>query len=209
MNWIFAGLLMSLPIVLGELLAGKFKTKEHARKFVHVSAGLCAALLPLLLDFKQIAILALIFTPPMIIARKKSLMASMSGMKRKTYGDVLFAPGIAAIAFWVQTIEVYLFGILVMALADSLAGMIGSKYGNKKFKIYASEKSFAGSFAFFAVTMVIGTLIIASSSLGFGQLGTLFLISTLLTLEEAALPYGLDNLFIPPSAGVLFGLFII
>lgn len=209
MNWILAGLIMSLPIGIGELLVKRFKRKEDARKFVHISAGLCAASLPILLDLNQIAILALVFTPPMIIAKKKSLMASMSGVKRRTYGEILFSIGVASVAFWVQRVEMYLFGILVMALSDGFASVVGSRFGKKKFKIFIAEKSYIGSLAFFLITLAVGIVLIAAYELGYEHIGVLLLISAAITLEEASLPYGLDNLFVPLIAALLFSVFIV
>ena len=101
MHWLFAIALMSVPLVVGEMMKKQFQDlpPELSRKFVHITAAVCAAFLPLLLSLKQISLLAIAMTPGMLYMHHKGTLRSMSSRSQRSYGDVFFGLGCAGAAF--------------------------------------------------------------------------------------------------------------
>lgn len=105
---------------------------------------------------------------------------------------------------------------LVLGISDPAAAFIGRKYGKKKFNFTSDEKSIFGSTVFFGLTFflqlffylfLIKTLLQNESLISNIETSyLLFFISSalILTITEAFCSKGLDNLFIPLTAGILF-----
>ncbi len=90
----------------------------------------------------------------------------------------------------------------MLGFSDALASLVGSRFGKHHFLIINNKKTFEGSTAFFFTTILILFF------LGiFGTLGVI--LSLLLTLFEAVLVFGLDNLVVPVIAALLFKLFFL
>ena len=91
--------------------------------------------------------------------------------------------------------------LLVMSISDSVAALIGVKYG--KTKIYGN-KSLEGSFSFFLSTLIILYIFMPSFS-SFEYV----IISILITLVELFSFYRInDNLTIPVFSAILLKYFI-
>lgn len=195
-------------LIIGKLLSklDKFHP-EHSRKFIHISAGIAAAALPFFLGFGQIVILAAVFTPPMILTKHKKLMSALAQVKRKTFGEVFFSVGVLLTALLFPHIEAYVFGILVMALADGFASVLGARFGKRGYTVFGQKKTFFGSGVFFVVTVSIGlAMLLAVDRSIDSSIVPLVFVSGILAYEEALLAYGADNIFIPVTAAGLYQL---
>ena len=209
-NYIYATLLIASTVVTGELLCKYSRLKaEYNRKFIHITAGVATAAMPLLLNFGQIVILASFFTPLIALSYWKKLLCVHTGVKRKTYGEILFPAGVVLTAFLFPQLGLYLFGILIMVLADGLAGIVGSEFSRRKYTVLGQTKSFLGSATFFVVSLTIGLVLMIILNIPASSLLPLVAIVSLLTLGEAVLHYGLDNLLIPVAAAGLFQLAVL
>ncbi len=98
-------------------------------------------------------------------------------------------------------------GIFPMAYGDSLAALIGFKYGTTKFRVY-EEKSIQGSIGMFVGSMLSLSLgmLYFSGLYGFSfvaQLVPILSVSVITTILEAVSPKGIDNVLVP-----LFGAYI-
>ena len=120
-----------------------------------------------------------------------------------------FRAGVVLTAFFFPQLGPYLFGILIMVLADGLAGVVGSEFSQRKYTVLGQTKSFLGSATFFVVSLIIGLVLMIIFDIPASSLIPLVAIVSLLTLEEAVLHYGLDNLLIPVSAAGLFQLAVL
>jgi phytol kinase len=178
---------------------------ELARKLAHVSSAVVAATLPWFMSFPAVAVLALLFVPFMIVSRRLDLFPAVHSVERSTLGEMWFPLGVAAVALAVPDQGPYAFGVLVMGLSDAAASIVGQRYGNRAYRIIGAWKTYAGSAAFFMTTLVLtvaalamtGGLSPASVPLALGVAGAL-------TLVEAALGGGADNLVLPVvAAGLL------
>jgi phytol kinase len=205
-----------LKIVLATLLYGIFFgsvellskqltfSKENSRKLVHIIAGVTAAGLCLWLSFHQIVIVSLLFIPVMVLSKRLNFFSSIHQVARTTYGEVYFPVAICIEALLFPHRALYIYGLLIMALSDGLASVLGQRYGKQTYKIWASQKSYLGSTVFLVLAILIGLVTLVTLGASYLQ-AVLFSITlaALLTLGEAALSYGLDNLILPPVASFL------
>lgn len=199
MNVIIAGTFFGICFLIVELIQRKFKVKsETTRKIMHIVSGTVVAILPIWLSLEEIAVLAFVFMLLLIISKSLSLLGSIHNVKRKTLGEVYFCIGILTTALVYDEILVFSYGVLIMALADGFASIVGERYGSTKL---INNKSLQGSITFFLISLALSICFIS-----FIEIDLLFVIlfslvfSALLTILELLLGYGLDNLALPPLA---------
>ncbi len=60
---------------------------EASRELVHLSSGVVAAGLPLVMSFPAIVVLALLFIPFMAVSRRIGLFPAVHGVERVTWGE--------------------------------------------------------------------------------------------------------------------------
>ena len=122
---------------------------------------------------------------------------------REMRGEFWFACGLGLVFLWSATEPVaYCIAILLFALADTAAALVGRRYGRAQRMLGGARKSAAGSLAFFATALaVVGCGLYAGAGLRPGEaLAAALWVATLTTALEAALADGLDNLFVPLGA---------
>ncbi len=86
-----------------------------------------------------------------------------------------------------------------VAISDGFASIVGQKLGKEKYTLWRGQKSYIGSLTFFVTALILGIAV----SYGTGLLA-LVIIGLLLTLIEACLSEGLDNLVLTPvGSGLL------
>jgi len=180
---------------------------ESARKFAHVTSGLVAAVLPAFMSFAAIAVLAALFIPFMLVTRRYGIFPAVHRAERSTLGELYFPIGVLLVAVLFPEPAAYTYGVLVMAVSDAAAGLIGKRFGHRTYRIFGALKTYVGSCVFFASTLVITCGVLAfgepSASLFFL---TAVSISLLLTLVEGSLGGGLDNVVLPGAAAGLLTL---
>jgi phytol kinase len=192
-----------------ELLALKTKpSPEAARKLAHLIAGVGAACLPLFLSFLEIAVVAVLFLVGMAISMQRRLFSSVHGVERKTHGELYFPVGILLCSLLFPTNLLYMYGVLAIGVSDALASLVGQTYGRKTFRLFGARKTYAGSWAFFIATIIIGALLlVAFTPAPLWAIAAVSLVAaSILTLVEAASSRGLDNLFVPLAAAGCFWL---
>lgn len=180
---------------------------ELSRKFIHVTAGVMAACLPLFLSFSEIQLLSLMFIPIMVVSRRRNIFKAIHNVRRSTLGEVYFPLSIFLVASFFPNTTIYLFGLLVMAIGDGFASIFGQRYGKRKYRLWYSSKSFLGSSVLFGCAFILGFICLQGESIAF--LPSLLYgaaIALGLTLVEAGLSYGLDNLILPLCASLLLSL---
>jgi phytol kinase len=197
---IIAAYFLILFIII-ELLARKIPLSiEVSRKMVHIIAGISAALLPFVMPFTHIIALSLLFLIIMLISRKGKILKSIHDVERQSYGELFFPLAIAITALLFPTLGLYMFGILIMALSDGLAGLLGSRYGKSKYTLWLAKKSYLGSTVFFIASLFIGLI--------FTHSPMILIVALTLTCIEAASVRGLDNLLLPPVAALSMSLIL-
>lgn len=198
-------------VFVAVLLAGEVATRrwaidpEVSRKLVHLSSGVLAAALPLVMTFPAIVALALLFIPFMVVSRRVGLFPAVHGVERATWGEAYFPLGVLlAAAVFPQTTP-YAYGVLVMGVSDPLAGFAGQRYGRRAYRVLGAHKTYLGSGVFFVTTLVLTLAAVARThDLSVGSLAVVPLLAAILTVVEGLSGRGLDNVLLPAvAAGLL------
>lgn len=197
---------------LAEILFHVFKVKvELTRKLVHFGTGILSLLFPILLtNHWFVFALCLSFLAILIASLKFNLLKSINSIERKSYGSLCYPLAVYS-CFLIQSwygkqdnfqggYLIYYLPLLILAISDPLAALIGKKWAWMPFKVGIGTKTLAGSFAFFGSGVLISIAAFYAFqielSLGFILLSCL-IISFVTTISEAVSRNGLDNLFIP------------
>ncbi len=171
---------------------------EGGRKFVHILSGIWIAFWPFFLSFKAIAALGILLFVGLVISRNIQLFHAVYDVRRRTFGEYFYPLAITLSAFMSERVWQFTAMILLMAVADGFAAVIGTRYEKiaRPYKIFLSKKSMLGTAVYFGFAfLILGELGVAWA----GQLTIIqaFGIASLATMLENILPYGSDNLVIP------------
>lgn len=202
---------VAIVLVVSELLWRKRVVKgERARKFIHILAGIWMAFWPFYLPFDGIFVLGACALTLLIYSRITRLFHAIYAVKRKTYGDILFAVAIMLCALLSKTDWIFTVSILLLSLADGGAAVVGRFYGlNNSYHVFGYEhlrKSYAGSLAYVALGVfcvgigwIVGGKEVIESNL---LLIVLFLPIAAMVIENS-MPFGFDNVATPLFATLL------
>jgi phytol kinase len=174
---------------------------EWTRKLVHLGGGIIGLFLPWLIESALVVfILTASLSALFVIGEKTGLLKSVHGVARKSRGSEYYP-----LAIWLVFViaadqpAFYLAGVLVLALADAFAALIGSRYGAVHYEVEDEFKSVEGSVVFFFVafmTIHLPLLLLTELPRAVCVLSAL-LVAMLVTLFEAISLEGTDNLFVP------------
>lgn len=190
-----------LMLGLAELVRKAGGSAELSRKTAHVGSGVLAATFPWVFESPwTVTAMAVVFLLVMVVSRRMRLLDGVHGVDRDSLGAQAF-PVVIATLFWLTLDQplLYAIPILVLAVSDAVAALIGKSYGTVHYRALGERRSFEGSFAFFVATFLVvhipllmwgvttrvDSLLIAAS------------VAVLVTCLEAISIRGLDNLFVP------------
>lgn len=174
---------------------------ETTRALVHVLGALLAVPLPLVLGRRAGVALAVALAGALVVSRRRGLLPSVHGVRRRTVGEVLFPLGIALVAVVARDYGQYALGVLVLGLADAAAGVVGARFGRPR-RWWPASATAAGSVAFLLVTVVVA--LGAASVVGAQPVALVLPSALVVTLVEALLTGGWDDLAVPSAAALAF-----
>ncbi len=89
--------------------------------------------------------------------------------------------------------------LLTMGLGDGFAGIIGSRWGKHKYRVFNTTKSIEGSIAMFTFSFIAFLIVVIGFTNTPGDKAILcgILISSIATFVEAISPPNIDNLTVP------------
>ena len=191
---------------IAELLYKRKLSATITRKIVHIGGGIVAALLPLFVDLKTVVIIGCGFFLLLVWSKRKNFLNSVHKIHEESIGALLYAPSLTltAIIFWPTSQLAFQGAALVLGLSDGIAGIVGRRYGKRKYSI-TGTKTVEGSIVFFLITaLILSAILFANSSQPLlSNMMFVFGGSLLLTIIEALFGKGWDNLFIPLVAGFI------
>ncbi len=198
-------------LLVSELLWRKKIIKgERARKFIHVLAGVWMAFWPFYIPFDGIFILAAATLVLALYSRFTHLFHAIYTVKRKTYGDIIYPIGILVCAYFGQEPWIFTVSILLLALADGGAAVVGRLWGERSeyfvFGLPYLKKSLLGTAAFFilaVVSVLTGWFVGGSDVLQNNLLFAFIVLPLTATLLENSIPFGFDNITTPLLATLL------
>jgi phytol kinase len=179
---------------------------ELQRKSVHMATGAYALVLPFLFtEFWPVGLLIALVGTIMLVLRlprfaHSPLGATLHGVERKSYGELLLAVSVGFIFYFSLGKPVlYILPIAVLTLSDAAAALIGTRYGRRHFAVEAGTKSIEGVAMFFMVTWIVAmvTLLIMTDVGRINVVLLSFVIAAFGALVEADSWRGFDNLFVP------------
>jgi len=183
---------------------------EWTRKLVHVFVGLTATAFPWVFEATwSVALLCAFFAGLMEWARRRSRLLSVHGVARPSLGAVHY-PAAVALVFHLahETPWIYVSSILVMALSDPAAAVVGRVCGRHVLR-GAGDKTLEGSAAFLvsAFPCVYVPLLLTTPLTGPECAVGAFGVAALGAGLEAVARSGSDNLSVP--LGTCFALMVL
>ena len=171
---------------------------EFGRKFVHITVGSFVAFWPYWLSPNDIKLLSLAFLVTVAISRYLHVFRVIHSVQRPTWGEFWFALVVGLLAFMHGHPHIYTAALLEMSLADGLAAVIGTRYGNsRRYTVFGSPKTVVGTLTFFVVScLILGRYAAVTAGLP-PALVVLPPVALVATVLENVGVRGLDNLLVP------------
>ncbi len=194
-------------LVIAELGRRSGWRGETTRKIVHLGGGLVTLILPWTVQSPWVVVvLGVGCSAVLFVGKRFHLLPSVHGVSRRTSGSEYYPLSIAFL-FVLSEGRAWLFvsSLLVLAVADAFAALIGSRFGKRRYWVEDAEKSVEGSLAFLAIAwpaIWLPTLLLTDLPLATGMLAAL-LVAVLVTGFEAISLQGTDNLFVPIGVCVI------
>lgn len=176
---------------------------ETTRKFVHLGTGAICLSFPLLFTSHwSVLALAFGFVALMVATQRWGGLQAIHDVDRPSNGGVYY-PLAVWIVFWIASTqgrpEFFEASILVLAVCDAVAALVGKRYGEHRYQVEGSRRSLEGSTMFFLSSFTILHLVLSLAS-DFGRqeaaLAALYVAAIVTVLESISLS-GTDNLWIP------------
>jgi phytol kinase len=176
---------------------------EWTRKVVHIGAG------PVVLIAWTLGIDRWVALPSAVLAtllaavnHRRRLLPGLEDVDRASYGTVAYGASITLLllVWWPREPLVVASGVLVMAFADGMAGLVGPQVASPSWLILGQRRSLAGT-ATMALTSLAVLLALAALAGASGQpvptpASVVGIALAAALLEQVAIG-GLDNLTVP------------
>jgi phytol kinase len=190
---------------------------ENVRKLFHLGGGAAALALPWL--FQSLwpvlvltgASLVLFLALRLVPRLREGPGQVLQSVTRQSVGEFSFLFGVLTVfAIASEDVVIYSIGILVLAVADTAAALIGVFYGRHGYEVPGGRKSAEGSSAFLltAFLCVHVPLLLLTDIGRLESLLIAFNAAVLLMLAEADSARGIDNFVLPVMVVVLLKLFM-
>ena len=189
---------VALIIVIAKKLREMGVSSNLLRELTHMVMGVWP-ILWLLFTYKETAFIVPLIVTIMLALAPEKIRRVFSQGDEKHIGLVFYAFSFTVITFFFWKSFAGAAGIFCLSFGDGLGGLIGSRFGRRRYKIpWVKEKSLEGSLTIFVVSLVsiIAAQIlyppISGLSVVLAFVGAIFV-----TILEAISPYHSDNLTIP------------
>jgi phytol kinase len=194
--------IFAVILLTAELWSRRWNGKpEWTRKLVHLGGGVVGLFLPFLIESPWVVLLLTVsLSAIFFIGGKTGLLKSIHGVKRVSRGGEYY-PLAIFLVFLIAADRpwLYLSAVLVLAVADAFAALIGSRYGRLRYEVEDEHKSVEGSLVFLVIAFLavhLPTLLMTDLPRGVVVLSAL-LVAMLVTGFEAISLGGTDNVFVP------------
>ena len=184
--------------------------REWSRKLVHIGTG---AVVPIAWVFgigQAIAVPAAgAITVLAALNHRIRVLPAIEDVDRHSYGTIAYGASITALLwlYWPQQPAAVAAGVLVMALGDGLAGLIGPLVPSFSWSIWQQRKSLVGTGAMasasLAVLLSLRAVAVAQNMPAPAALALVGIAAAAVLLEQLAV-VGLDNFTVPVAVGWLW-----
>ena len=195
-------------VVAGAVLCRRLRPnqRELSRKIVHIGTG---AVVPLAWFFEIPFVVALpvaaVITVVTTINHQWRFIPAVEDVDRNSYGTIAYGIAITTLLllFWPTRADAVSAGVLVMALGDGLAGLIGRNVDSPKWVLFGQTKSSVGTITMAVVSGLVLIGLAQWSGADLSLPAVLCMVAMATGLEQLSWG-GLDNLSVPISVGVLW-----
>ena len=176
--------------------------REWSRKLVHIGTGAVVPIAWVLGIDRAIALpAAATITLVAALNHRLRLLPAVEDVGRASYGTVAYGASITLLLwqFWPHQPATVAAGVLVMAVGDGLAGLIGPLWRSPSWQVLGQRRSLLGTGTMaLASFLVLSGLKVAGGAIGGApDWPALLLIALAATLLEQLAVAGLDNLSVP------------
>lgn len=202
---VLAGLLLGLPL-FRSLVLRTGASAETARKSVHVALGLGCVAFPWIFDrplpvWMLTGIVTVLLGVLRIIPSLRSGVGSaLHGIKRLSYGEILFAPAVAAVFQGAQDRPLlHVIPITILTISDAAGALAGTRWGKRRYGCGDGFKTVEGSLMFLATAFlcVLLPLYFSGETGAIRALWIALILATLAMMAEGTSDRGFDNLVVP------------
>jgi len=190
-----------------ELMYHKLQFKaEVTRKYVHVLTGILSMTFPVLIKNHWLVLfLCASFLVILLSTMNSSWLRSIHGVKRKTKGSILYPIIVYGCYLAYDHFGAMIFyytPILVLAISDPLAALVGKSFPKGAYEIFGLQKTLSGSSAFFlsALLLCLGLFTFLGELTFLPAFYIALSTAFLCTIAEAISHHGYDNFSIPAAA---------
>ena len=195
-------------VIAGAVLCRRLRPnqRELSRKIVHIGTG---AVVPLAWFFEIPFVIALpvaaVITVVTTINHQWLFIPAVEDVDRNSYGTIAYGVAITTLLllFWPGRADAVSAGVLVMALGDGLAGLIGRNVDSPKWVLFGQTKSSVGTMTMAVVSGLVLIGLAQGSGADLSLPAALGMVAMATGLEQLSWG-GLDNLSVPLSVGVLW-----
>ena len=178
--------------------------RELSRKIVHIGTGPIVVLAWWLSIPASIAVpVAFAVTVITAINHRIQLLPAVEDVDRNSYGTVAYGLAISLLLllFWPDQAVAVCAGVLVMAFADGLAGLVGRGMTSPSWTVWQQRKSVAGTVTMGLVTALVLLLLVLISQSPLHPLRLIAVCALAVGLEQWG-RWGIDNLSVPMAVGL-------
>jgi len=185
--------------------------RELSRKIVHIGTG---AVVPLAWFFEIPFVVALpvaaVITVVTTINHQWRFIPAVEDVDRNSYGTIAYGIAITTLLllFWPTRADAVSAGVLVMALGDGLAGLIGRNVESPKWVLLGQTKSSVGTMTMAVVSGLVLIGLARWSGADLSLPAALGMVAMATGLEQLSWS-GLDNLSVPLSVGVVWSQLVV
>ncbi|MBD2187175.1 diacylglycerol/polyprenol kinase family protein [Pseudanabaena mucicola] len=198
---------LGLVFLASEVLHRLDQDPELVRKVVHIGTGNVLLIAWWLHIPTWICVSAgILFTAIAFASHYTNILPMLNDVGRKTYGVFYYALSITIlVAFlWEQYPEYAVIGVMVMSWGDGMAALIGKRFGKHTFIHLGNRRSYEGSFAMFATSLLVMLGIFGiTHGIQPRDIGVAIPVAAIAALLEAYSPGGTDNLSVPLASAFL------
>ena len=193
LKMVFVGIVTLALLGLVELLERTVPLNvEYTRKVAHVGAGIIYYFTPLLFPTHwPMLCLAIAFTSVFLLSRHFGFLMALHPGSRHSIGELIY-PGTIYLVFLLARGNSLLFQIpvLVLTISDTLAALVGQRFGRLRFQIMGGTRTLEGSltFAITAFLVVLVPLLLSTSVGGLQAMLLAVCVAIVVAMVEATSP---------------------
>jgi len=180
---------------------------EWSRKLVHLAGGVTCLAFPFLVRSPLVVLLmATALTAVFALGGRWGVLQSLHSIDRPSRGAEYYPLAVFLVFLAARDRPwLYVSAVLVLAVADAFAALVGSRYGVVRYEVEDEQKSLEGSLVFLVIAFLaihLPVLLMTDLPRGLTVLAAL-LVAVLVTGFEAISLRGADNLFVPLAVVVI------